>query len=470
MYSRHLVRIDLLEKAYSHLLINQQNKSYWKLMDPFIQIWYTELDRVCQQSQIALANLKHQLDDLSTILCAISSPLKNRDRESLRKTQQFINTCLNEWDLHPSRTTSTINNYTSKSMIVGSCFSDNTLFSETTLLHENNSEIQDSRFKIYCQGLDSRFQKEIESNKSNPRLRQCIRQVYSLEQDLYLYHHYITSQFSILWDLGSISLSSLPEVEEPSLYQVMKMRWDQRYNMQLQPYQLLETKFKSILKSSTPDIEDFTCAVCLSILHEPTTLETCHHTFCRSCVQHLYCGHCHRHRAKTMNRISENLLLLLKPTPAVYCTCQTIDSITGELSLKNQHESACPLCRTAFKPGQCNIDVELEKFISLYFPKRKHDDDDQLYDEEEKKKKKDRRKKKSADRGASTSDDINRRRSQISAGKFYTKMQRWSNRWAQNDAISSSAAEEDEISPVPLPPSVPLENDMFLLARRSWMF
>lgn len=73
MYSRHLVRIDLLEKAYSHLLINQQNKSYWKLMDPFVQIWYTELDRVCQQSQIALANLKIQLDDLSIILCAVVS-------------------------------------------------------------------------------------------------------------------------------------------------------------------------------------------------------------------------------------------------------------------------------------------------------------------------------------------------------------------------------------------------------------
>lgn len=235
--------------------------------------------------------------------------------------------------------------------------------------------------------------------------------------------------------------------------------------MQLQPYQALETNFKSILKSSTPDREDFTCAVCLSILHEPTTLEACHHTFCRSCVQHLYCAHCHRYRAKTINRISENLFVLLKPLPAVYCTCQTIDSITGELSLRNQHEGACPLCRTAFKPVQCNIDVALERFISLYFPKRKHDDDDQLHDEEEKKKKK--KKKKGS---ASRSDDITRRRSQVSAGKFYTKMQRWSNRWAQSDVTGSSAVVDDDVPPVPLVPAGRLENDMFLLARRSWMF
>lgn len=263
----------------------------------------------------------------------------------------------------------------------------------------------------------------------------------------------------------------MPELEEPSLYQVMKMRWDQRYNMQLQPYQALETNFKSILKSSTPDREDFTCAVCLSILHKPTTLEACNHTFCRSCVQHLYCAHCHRYRAKTMNRISENLFLLLKPLPAVYCTCQSIDSVTGELSLKNQHEGACPLCRTAFKPEQCNTDIALEKFISLYFPKRNYDNDDQLHNEEEKKKKKERKKKRSVEEDVSGSDDPSRRRrSQVSAGKFYSKMQRWSNKWGQGDSMGSSAVIEDDIPPVPLVSSRRLQNDMLLLARRSWMF
>lgn len=49
-------------------------------------------------------------------------------------------------------------------MIVGSSFTDNTLFSEATLLHENNSEIRDARFQTYYQGLEGRIQKELEVN------------------------------------------------------------------------------------------------------------------------------------------------------------------------------------------------------------------------------------------------------------------------------------------------------------------
>lgn len=73
LYSPHLVHTDKLEKAYIRLLSNQHKKSYWKSMDPFIQIWYHELDRVCQHSQNTLSLLKTQLEDLSHTLCAIVS-------------------------------------------------------------------------------------------------------------------------------------------------------------------------------------------------------------------------------------------------------------------------------------------------------------------------------------------------------------------------------------------------------------
>ncbi|KAI8072078.1 hypothetical protein BDF21DRAFT_495671 [Thamnidium elegans] len=449
IYNQHLVRIDKLEKAYTRLLTSNK-KSYWKSMDPFIQIWYHELDRVCQHSQNTLILLKAQLEELSHSLCAISSPLKNRDRQSLRRAQQFITTCLKEWDSRTTRTSSSIQ-LNSQSLIIGSSLiSNQSLFSETTLLHENDSELQDSRFQLYYKDMEGRIQQELESNKNNPRLRQCISQVYRLEQDIYLYHHYITSQFSILWDLGSISLGSLPDLEEPSLYQVMKMKWEQKYNMQIKPLQTLEESFKTVLKSNTPNREDFTCAVCLCILHEPTTLAACHHTFCRSCIQHLYCAHCHRYRTKTINRISENLLVLVKPLPAVYCTCQSIDSVTGELTLKNQHEGACPLCRTAFKPQMCTADVPLEKFISLYFPKRRSELEDEVIEKPKK-------------RSVNDLADGNRRRSQVSKGKFYSKMQRWSTKWVQGDLA-------EDVPPVPRGSSQRLQNDMLFLARRSWMF
>lgn len=345
--------------------------------------------------------------------------------------------------------------------------------------------------------------KHYDSNH-NPRLRQCMLQIHQFEQDLILYHHYITSQFSILWDLGNISLGSSPtspsnqqqngkEGTEPTLIQVLKIKLDQKMNQQLKAYQELESNFRSMLNSSTPDREDFTCAVCLSILNEPTTLSGCHHTFCRSCIQHMFCAFCHKNREKTFNRISENLgSLLMKPLPAVYCTCHIIDSTTGEVVLKNA-ERACPLCRTAFKPNQCTTDVALDKFISLYFPERRYDDDDNNDDEQEdekkKNKKQDRKKKKdtpsssataaiatnSSDRLVDTTGDSHNadgdstnRRSQIGAGKFYSKVQRWSHKWTQGDIIVNLT---DEIPPVPSVPSQQRAYDeMLILARRSWMF
>lgn len=250
-------------------------------------------------------------------------------------------------------------------------------------------------------------------------------------------------------------MSSITDNEEPSLYQVMKMKWEQKYQMQFKPFQALENQFKKVLKSNTPNREDFTCAVCLSILHEPTTLSNCHHTFCKNCVQHLYCGHCHRYRTKVMNRISENLFVLLKRSPAVYCTCQSIDSVTGELSLRNQHEGACPLCRTAFKPEQCTVDVVLEKFISLYFPKRRTDEEED--DENDEKRKKKEKKRSANDDGV----DSNRRRSQVSNGNFYS---RWSTK--RTEVVLNT----EDGQPVQRCSNQRLQNDMLSLARRSWMF
>jgi hypothetical protein len=74
MFGHYLVRIDRLENAYNQINQQQKNKqSYWKMMDPFIQIWYNELDRICHQSQNALIVLKSQLEDLSRTLCAVVS-------------------------------------------------------------------------------------------------------------------------------------------------------------------------------------------------------------------------------------------------------------------------------------------------------------------------------------------------------------------------------------------------------------
>jgi galactokinase len=70
IYSKHLVRVEQLEKAYNQF---KQKKYHWKQVDPFVQVWYEELERVCQQGQVALTLLQAQLEDLSHTLHDIVS-------------------------------------------------------------------------------------------------------------------------------------------------------------------------------------------------------------------------------------------------------------------------------------------------------------------------------------------------------------------------------------------------------------
>lgn len=76
MYGKHLVRVDKLQHAYCHLQQQQQQKSqapFWRFMDPFIQTWHSELERVCRTSQSALIMLNTQLEEVSNTICFIVS-------------------------------------------------------------------------------------------------------------------------------------------------------------------------------------------------------------------------------------------------------------------------------------------------------------------------------------------------------------------------------------------------------------
>lgn len=266
----------------------------------------------------------------------------------------------------------------------------------------------------------------------------------------------------MLWDLGSTAMQLEPTTDVP-LLQVMKSRWQQKYTHQLMPYDAITDNFYSLLKKSTPVRQDFTCAVCLCIWHEPTTLQ-CNHTFCRNCVQHMVCASCHKFRRKTVNRISEGLVHWIKPSPAVYCTCQTFNHL-GQMTPVHK-EGTCPLCRTLFKPSDCVVDEELSKFIALYFPKNQSkEDDDIAYNEHNGHVAK---KRKSTNNNDETT---TRRRSQVNAAKFYSKMQRWSNIWGQQTSSSDVEAQPPPVPRIPLSSTQrQVNHDILVLARRSWMF
>lgn len=71
-YGKHLVSTDRLSRAYRVFLQQQRKKhSHWKCIDPFVQTWYAEFEKVNQQVQVAEDYLNDQLKEMSRKLLAV---------------------------------------------------------------------------------------------------------------------------------------------------------------------------------------------------------------------------------------------------------------------------------------------------------------------------------------------------------------------------------------------------------------
>ncbi|KAI8875222.1 hypothetical protein K501DRAFT_280578 [Backusella circina FSU 941] len=235
------------------------------------------------------------------------------------------------------------------------------VFYDTACYQRMKTETQDRQFNAYFKGLENRLGEL--ANTSNTKINEFMHQIIQLQRDLYLFHSFVTTQFDMLWELGDLSLQHPllldHAVLDSNLLEAIKSAWQKKYAKNINKFQKLEDQLKTLLKQSSPSPNDFKCAVCLSILDDPITLSGCYHTFCRDCIQHIYCATCHKnHRHDSY-----------KATTAVVCTCQRIHSLTGEPTTEEKPIVRCPLCRTEFKPTDCQHDKALSKFISLYFPK-----------------------------------------------------------------------------------------------------
>ncbi|KAM3578847.1 hypothetical protein VKS41_008642 [Umbelopsis sp. WA50703] len=103
--------------------------------------------------------------------------------------------------------------------------------------------------------------------------------------------------------------------------------------LEIQAQQLCEEQLanlKVLLSTCSPSLEDFTCAICLSIYHDPTKLPDCSHSFCRSCLDQ--CA----------------------PLRKVWTPDQP---------------RACPLCRKPFLLSQCIDDTTIAWSLKTFFPK-----------------------------------------------------------------------------------------------------
>jgi hypothetical protein len=166
-----------------------------------------------------------------------------------------------------------------------------------------------------------------------------------------------------------------------------------------------------------PSRDTLTCAVCLGLLQQPTVLSVCGHTFCRGCVQRLFCAKCYRSRRnrRVLQRLSESLRR--QCVPVIYCLCDT------------EKKGACPLCRALFGGSDCVKDEALDLIMNIYYPSNKEEEQEE--DQGEKRKRPSR------------------------ANRMVSEMQRWSHRLS----VSTISYE-----------SVVAHQDMVELTRRSWMF
>jgi hypothetical protein len=76
IYSPHLLNISALEDACNALLLNiSKNTPYWMIVNPFVQTWYLELERIHKCSQNSLSLILQQIEALSQNLFEIVSSL-----------------------------------------------------------------------------------------------------------------------------------------------------------------------------------------------------------------------------------------------------------------------------------------------------------------------------------------------------------------------------------------------------------
>ncbi|CAO3600689.1 unnamed protein product [Absidia cylindrospora] len=191
--------------------------------------WEDELERVHQYGQQLSDNWYEALEQLTLVVDKVTSPFLNTNRISLHLAQLFIESYRDDW---------------------------------------GNRHSGKNTYKEKIQQADHRFSDHFD-------LKQCAMGICELEKDLFNYRQTMDQQLTSLWN--SRQADQLMDSWKDYL---------QQYHHELNQ---MEKKFKALLDTSSPNPDEYTCAVCLSIFTDPITLHPCLHTFCKDCVQHIYC-------------------------------------------------------------------------------------------------------------------------------------------------------------------------------------
>ncbi|KAI8089622.1 uncharacterized protein BX664DRAFT_333500 [Halteromyces radiatus] len=120
--------------------------------------------------------------------------------------------------------------------------------------------------------------------------------------------------------------------------QVLHFCYYQAYLLDCLDWPSLEKTYK-LLCNSLPNDNDYTCPICLCLLNNPMAFDTCHHRFCRSCIDDFFSNG--QPYSKSMYPIRAD---------------QQNDGLH------------CPVCRASVMKSQVHLDKALNGFIKTYFP------------------------------------------------------------------------------------------------------
>ncbi|KAL0078596.1 hypothetical protein J3Q64DRAFT_1851927 [Phycomyces blakesleeanus] len=114
-------------------------------------------------------------------------------------------------------------------------------------------------------------------------------------------------------------------------------------------------EFQSWVRNSLPQLDDYQCSICLSVLYLPITLEVCRHSFCKPCLN-LYMN----------DKIWHPEYPEYPPTQSRPPDCsQPSHTLTDETA---SSAFKCPLCRSHFEETTYQSDVGLQNLLNFYFP------------------------------------------------------------------------------------------------------
>ncbi|TPX69959.1 hypothetical protein SpCBS45565_g02077 [Spizellomyces sp. 'palustris'] len=304
-YAQALVRTHYVRELVDQVRLAKGEKRD-KVEIFLLKVVEKELERACLHAIHRTALLERELTDLKGRLARLSSPFKHNARE-MYLIRPFLHDYVRE----------------NKQMVKDYGLPMIYLRNEDG---EGNRPGKDAAFEEYFVKLKDQA-KTLAQTGRNKFLSESLKLLIKLEAEFYLLECFIERSFSELQCYMRL-IESLTQNQDAAVLQAALFL---RLRNACTWIGTARTSLTELVSSLVPDMEDYQCSICLSVMYKPVFLSSCKHRFCRECL--------HQHE-----RFS-----------AFWAYMYWIDV-------------QCPMCRGSYALRSKTPDKAMDNFIKLYFP------------------------------------------------------------------------------------------------------